>query len=77
MKEECEKLLKGIKAVGNERVIVTTHAFFLQMPEEFLKQYMIIIDEDILQLQIFSRICSVSEKCLEELTEKRFRCSRI
>lgn len=69
--EEYEKLLAGISAVKDERVVVTTHAFFLQMPEEFLKQYTIIIDEDILQLQLFNRICSVSTECLEELAEKR------
>ncbi len=69
--EECEKLLEGIFAVKDERVIVTTHAFFLQMPEEFLKQYTIIIDEDILQLQIFNRTYSISTACLEELSQKR------
>lgn len=69
--EEYKKLLAGISAVKDERVVVTTHAFFLQMPEEFLKQYTIIIDEDILQLQLFNRICSVSTECLEELVEKR------
>ena len=55
----------------DERVVVTTHAFFLQMPEEFLKQYTIIIDEDILQLQIFNRIYSIRTACLEELVRKR------
>lgn len=71
LKEEYRKLLDGIKAIKNERVVVTTHAFFLQMPEEFLKQYTIIIDEDILQLQIFNRIYSISAACLEELIKKR------
>lgn len=71
LKEEYRKLLDGIKAIKDERVVVTTHAFFLQMPEEFLKQYTIIIDEDILQLQIFNRIYSISAACLEELVRKR------
>ncbi len=71
LKEEYRKLLDGVKAIKDERVVVTTHAFFLQMPEEFLKQYTIIIDEDILQLQIFNRIYSISAACLEELVRKR------
>lgn len=69
--EECKKILDGIRAVKDERVIVTTHAFFLQMPEEFLKQYTIIIDEDILQLQMLNRIYCVSAACLEELVNRR------
>ena len=36
-----------------------------------MKQYTIIIDEDILQLQIFNRIYSISAACLEELVRKR------
>lgn len=70
LKNDVKKLLDGINAIKGERVVVTTHAFFLQMPEKFLSQYTIIIDEDILQLQIFNQIRSVSVECLEELIEK-------
>ncbi|MBE5965288.1 MAG: hypothetical protein E7252_10300 [Lachnospira sp.] len=68
--EECKKILNGFKDIKDERVIVTTHAYFMQMPEEFLKHYTIIIDEDILQLQILSQINSISVSCLTELVDK-------
>lgn len=70
--EECQKLLDGIKGMGEERIIVTTHAFFLQIPEEFLDKYTVIIDEDILQLQILNKISSVSAACLEELARSGY-----
>lgn len=70
--EECEHVLKGIAAVKDERVVVTTHAYLSLMPKEFLKKYIIIIDEDILQLQVFKRMNSVSMKCLKELSERGF-----
>ena len=70
--DECIKLLEGIKAIEEERIIVTTHAFFLQIPEEFLDKYTVIIDEDILQLQILNKINSVSAVCLEELAESGY-----
>lgn len=68
--EECRKLIKGINAVRDERVIVTTHAYFLQMPEVFLKKYTIIIDEDILQLQILGQSHQVGINCLKELVDQ-------
>lgn len=70
--EACKKLLDGLKGVEEERIIVTTHAFFLQIPEEFLDKYTVIIDEDILQLQILNKISSVSAVCLEELAESGY-----
>ena len=69
--EECELLLKGFKAFREKRIIVTTHAYFLQMRPEAIADYTVIIDEDILQLQIFNKIHKVSEPCLEELAEKK------
>lgn len=65
--EECLQILDGIKAVKNERVIVTTHAFFMNIDTDFLKGYTIVIDEDILQLHILNRTASVSVSCLERL----------
>lgn len=69
--EECEKLLKNACDI-EERIVATTHAYFLQMKEETLKKFTVIIDEDILMLQGFNRMCSVSINCLEELAEKNF-----
>lgn len=68
--QECQKILKGFRAIKDERVIVTTHAYFLQLPESFLKDYTIIIDEDILQLQIFNSSCSVNLESIEALVEE-------
>lgn len=70
--EECDRVIEGPRAIKNERVVVTTHAYLTQMTEEFLKNYTVIIDEDILQLQAFNRMNSVSIKCLEELAESGF-----
>lgn len=69
--EECKLLLKGFEALKGKRVIVTTHAYFLQIPPEILADYTVIIDEDILQLQIFNKIHKISEQCMEELAEKK------
>ena len=67
--EECEKFLKDACDI-EERIVVTTHAYFLQMKEETLKKFTVIIDEDFLMLQGFNRMYSVSINCLEELAEK-------
>ena len=69
--EECEKLLKNACDI-KERIIVTTHAYFLQMKEKTLENYTLLIDEDFLVLQGFNRMCSVSISCLEELAQKNF-----
>jgi len=69
--EECEKFLKDTNEI-EERIVVTTHAYFLQMKEETLKKFTIIIDEDFLILQGFNRMCNVSIRCLEELAKKGF-----
>lgn len=68
--QECQKILKGFKAIKNERIVVTTHALFLQLPESFLRNYTIIIDEDILQLQIFNSACNVSLESVNALAEE-------
>ena len=41
------------------------------MRPEAIADYTVIIDEDILQLQIFNKIHKISEQCLEELTGKQ------
>lgn len=68
--EECERILNGIKGVREERVVVTTHAYLAQLQESFLKDFIVIIDEDFLQLQVFNRMHKVSMKCLRELEER-------
>lgn len=67
VEEECERILAGIKGVKDERVIVTTHAYLAQLEKDFLRNYTVIIDEDFLQLLVFSRMYQVSVKCLEKL----------
>ena len=67
MVEECTRLIEGINAINDERVVVTTHAALMQMSDEFLSQYTIIIDEDILQLAIFNQIYTVRTECLESV----------
>ncbi|MCD8110187.1 MAG: hypothetical protein LUE14_08825 [Clostridiales bacterium] len=69
-KEKLEVLKKGIRAVEEQRVIVTTHASFNQMQEDFLKDYCIIIDEDILYLDYLNRTHLISENTVKKLLEK-------
>ncbi len=64
---EYKNLIDGIKAIDDERIVVTTHSYFLQMPYIFLKKYTTIVDEDILQLQIFNETKSISLNCLNGL----------
>ena len=73
VEEECEKILAGIKAVKDERIIVTTHAYLAQLEKDFLKNYTVIIDEDFLQLLVFNRMYKVSVKCLEGVAKKKLR----
>ena len=68
--EECQILLKGTEAFRDKRVIVTTHAYLLQLPADTLKEYTVIIDEDILQLQLLNKVSCIHDRCLEELVKK-------
>lgn len=63
--EECRLYLEGMKALQGERVIVTTHAYFVNMPWINLQRYTVIIDEDILQLYFFKQMPTVSAACLQ------------
>lgn len=67
--EECQKILNGVRAVETERVIITTHAYLMHIPEEISKHYTVIIDEDILQLQFFNCINQVSLSALQSIIE--------
>lgn len=62
--EECRLWLEGIQALKEERIIVTTHAYFVNMPRPVLQDYTIIIDEDILQLYLLKQITTVSTNSL-------------
>lgn len=68
--EECKKLMDGLRAMKDERVIVTTHAYLLQISPGFLDGYTVIIDEDILQLQFFNRCYEASVSSIKEVMEK-------
>lgn len=70
MIEECIRLIEGVRAIKNERVVVTTHAALMQMSDELLSKFTIIIDEDILQLSIFNQMYTVSTDCLENVIEQ-------
>lgn len=69
--EECKKILDGVRAVENERVIVTTHAYLMNISADVIKQYTVIIDEDILQLQFFNCVNEVSASALQSIVENR------
>lgn len=68
--EECKKLMDGLQAMKDERVVVTTHAYLLQMPQSFLEGRTVIIDEDILQLQFFNRCYKTSVSKIKEVMKK-------
>ena len=68
--KECDKILDGLNNLADEQVIVTTHAYYMHMPDEIVSRRTVIVDEDILYLQLLSKSCSVSQECLEELCEK-------
>ena len=67
--KECEKILGGVELIEDERVVVTTHAYLEQMPLSFLEKYIIIIDEDILQLDFLAKCYSVSLQTLKRMVE--------
>lgn len=70
---ECEKIMAGINGVKDERVVVTTHAYLAQLEKNFLENFIIIIDEDFLQLLVFNRMYQISIECLAELAGKGLR----
>ena len=70
MADECLELINGVDEIKEQRVVVTTHAFFMCMKAELLSRYSIIIDEDILLLYAFAQVNTISEKCLKKLIEQ-------
>ncbi len=63
--EECRLYLEGIRVLSGERIIITTHAYFVNMPQMDLQQYTVIIDEDILQLYFLKQMPYVSIESLQ------------
>lgn len=59
--------MTGVQEVTGARIIVTTHAYLMNMPELFLQQYTVIIDEDILQLHLMKQTAKVSMNSLRIL----------
>lgn len=64
--KECKKIIDGNKDV-KERVILTTHAYLKLLDDSVLQDRTIIIDEDILQMNFFSKICEVSVDTLKSI----------
>lgn len=63
--EECRLYLEGMQALQGERIIITTHAYFVNMPRMDLQRYTVIIDEDILQLYLLKQMPVVSVASLQ------------
>lgn len=68
--EECRRYLSGVDAISGERIIVTTHAYLMNMTESMLQRYTVIVDEDILQLYLLKQTAKVSVNCLQVLAER-------
>lgn len=71
--EECRLYLEGMQALKGERIIVTTHAYFVNMPGMDMRQYTVIIDEDILQLYFLKQMPSVSVDSLQAVRKSGVR----
>lgn len=67
VKQECIRILKDIEGYGNEQVVVTTHAYYLNMKPDFISKFSVIIDEDIFYLAITNSIKNVSIDMLHKL----------
>jgi len=67
--KEYEDILLGLNYIKGKRIIVTTHAYLKNLERDFLKNYTIIIDEDILLLQFFQDIKCTSIKAVKKLSE--------
>lgn len=70
--EECKKWMAGMQALEGERIIVTTHAYFINMPKKILREYTVIIDEDILQLYLLKQTAKVSADSLQVLAGESY-----
>lgn len=60
--KECESLLSDHEVFKDKRVVVTTHSYLMNLGADLLKDFTVIIDEDILQLQIFKKSIPCRQK---------------
>ena len=67
-KQGLEQYLKAHKKLNGQKCVVTTHAMLLALPAETLKQYEIIVDEDIL-MAVFKNTGSIPFYELQSLLE--------
>lgn len=67
VKMECLKILEDMNGYNDEQVIVTTHAYYLNMKPEFISHFSVIVDEDIFYLVIGNSIKTVSLDTLYKL----------
>lgn len=63
----CRRYLENRTELEDARVILTTHARLLTFPKEFLDQFTVIVDEDILQMYMFNQIIGVSTDTLQKV----------
>ncbi|MCD8117943.1 MAG: DEAD/DEAH box helicase family protein [Lachnospiraceae bacterium] len=68
--QEVEGLLGNTEEMLKSRVIVTTHAKFLHLSSDVLKDRVCIIDEDILLKQIFGNTHCLSLASVEQIAKK-------
>ncbi len=68
--EECDRILEGMDNIQDQRIIITTHAYMLQLPESLLQNFIIIVDEDILELFFLKQIKQISIGLLSEVSGK-------
>ena len=63
---QCNMYLRGSDALAESRVLVTTHARLLTLSSDIIKQYTVIVDEDILST-IFKNIRTVSRQTVQKV----------
>lgn len=66
----CRQYLKNKEELDEARVILTTHSRLLTFKKEFLEQFTVIVDEDILQAYMFNQVIGVSTDALWKACRK-------
>ena len=68
--DSLQKIIKGFNSYLENRVIITTHAMLVNIPQETISGFdCIIIDEDILYLQMLANIKTVSKEKVQSLAD--------
>ena len=70
-KEQLQECLDTNKRLIGDKMVVTTHAMLLRLPETILSRYEIVVDEDIL-MTIFKNTGSVSFDELEKFIKSKY-----